>query len=427
MRRIGIAMAITLSAASGTALAAGCAETNPSGPRLVIECAAQELYKLDGVTLWKTKLFSTSISDMFCNSPQTSLYGNAQTEMYAVGCKDQKGDYFSYDSFLAADEELKTRLGDAYKFMREGAYEVKLQELANFLATAAQETTKGEGKYQVDGLYQRYENGALLAANPQFADPVNNPEARGNCIDVPANPDYENAPQQSNAKDCRNQGLSSYKSTYYPFSTFAVAVTPDGKLVNTSVVVDSDFAYDTATNVVSKTGYPTLYTKKGGTYAPPSGYKWQYMNQIGDPGYWVGMGNLQLTGDSMMKFFGWYHQKVLSPAVAAADYMAFVKRYLGDGKLAWMGGLWYWNFRVKGEGAPNAHAILAGSTKDACHDIGIATRMVNGSCNDAWGRDLYYGYFKSTVFKLSSVAQTTPTGLSSYQCSVGLADYCMSK
>ena len=67
---------------------------------------------------------------------------------------------------------------------------------------------------------------------------------------------------------------------------------------------------------------------------PPSGYTWQFMNQIMPSAYWLGMGNLQLTGPSMTQFFGWYYQQVASPIQSTANMQAFVERYLTEGKLA---------------------------------------------------------------------------------------------
>jgi hypothetical protein len=151
------------------------------------------------------------------------------------------------------------------------------------------------------------------------------------------------------------------------------------------------------------------------------------MNQIIDPGYWIGMGNLQLTGVSMVQFFGWYHQKISTGApVAAANYQAFVTRYLTEGKLAWEGGLWYWNYRINGIGKPTLHSVLAGP-KPACHDIAITTKLVNGGCNDTWARDQYYNYFKTTVFGLCPKPKTPAppvVGVSSYICNDAILAYC---
>ena len=196
-------------------------------------------------------------------------------------------------------------------------------------------------------------------------------------------------------------------------------------LVNTSLVMDNADKYNTNSNTITNVGTPTLYA--GGTYAAPAGYTWQYMNQTIDPGYWIGMGNLQLTGVSMVQFFGWYHQHIIDGApVAAANYQAFVTRYLTEGKLAWEGGLWYWNYRINGIGKPTLHSVLAGEN-DVCRDIGITTKLVNGGCNDTITRDKYYNYFKTTVFGLSEkpvIPDPPVVDVNSYFCNDAILAYC---
>ena len=444
MKLFTIGTLFVLLALGGRASAApDCATATPipSGPSEVIACAAQQYSAkvvppkspaLTATQFWNTVLFNTKISDGFCNGTAPAALQKAQLAMYNAACGTEKGTYFSYANFLAADAEISAKLGGAYTFMRKGTkYEVRLQEFANFLATAAQETTKGDDqlKYTTDGLYFRYENGILQSTDPQW-----NPIPKGACRDVPANPDYTAANQSVAAADCRFKELDTFIPEYYPISTFSVAVKGTtvppllkDYLVNTSLVMDNADKYDTNSNTIENVGTPTLYA--GGTYAAPAGYTWQYMNQIIDPGYWIGMGNLQLTGVSMVQFFGWYHQKISAGApVAEANYQAFVTRYLTEGKLAWEGGLWYWNYRINGIGKPNLHSVLAGD-KDACHDIGITTKLVNGGCNDGGPRDLYYNYFKTTVFGLSGTAKPQPpdppvVGVSSYICSDAILTYC---
>ncbi len=412
------------------------ADPAPSGPSEVIACAAQQYSAklvppksppLDAATFWETVLFSTKLTDGFCKGAAPAVLQKAQLAMYTAACGSQKGTYFSYANFLAADAEISAKLGGAYTFMRQGTYEVRLQEFANFLATAAQETTAGDWglKYTTDGLYFRYENGILQSTDPQWVTPPYTPPYMGSCRVVPANPGYTATTQSVAAADCRFKGLDAFIPEYYPISTYSVAVkgtVPADYLVNTSLVMDHADKYDTNTNTIANVGTPTLYA--GGTYAAPAGYTWQYMNQIIDPGYWIGMGNLQLTGVSMVQFFGWYHQKISAGApVEAANYQAFVTRYLTEGKLAWEGGLWYWNYRINGIGKPTLHSVLAGKN-DACRDMGITTKLVNGGCNDGGPRDLYYNYFKTTVFGLSGTAVTAPGGVSSYTCSDAILAYC---
>lgn len=414
------------STVGASAFAATCAEQNPEGPRAVIECFAKSLETpMSAVDFWNTKLFSSATRDKFCVNPVTFIpvVQKAQREMYEIACGSQKGTYFDFENFASADEVLKAKLGAKYQFMRLGTFAVKIQELSNLLATAAQETTGGAwpNPYETDGFFYRYENGPLQSADPAYMNPT-----MGSCYVYAANPNYSGLNARTPADNCRTLGLDGFYTEYYPLSAYAVAI-KDGSnsKVNTSVVMYEDQKYDTATNVITKAGKPTLYP--GGTFAPPAGYTWQYMNAIIQPGYWVGMGNLQLTGDSMVKFFGWYYQNIASPTQSDADYQAFVKQFLTDGKLAWMGGLWFWNYRIAGQGFTSLNSVLAGSTKDACHDIGITTYMLNGGCNDSPERVKYYNHFKSNVFKQPGTAQSATyngVSVSSYACSPELYAYC---
>ena len=356
--------------------------------------------------------------------------------MFAV-CSTKPGDYFSYANFLAADQAISAKLGAAYTFMRVGAYNDKLQEFANFLATAALETTGNSGgpnSYQNDGLYFRYENGALQ--NNTDPDPKKIPPAKGSCNDFPVNPNYY-TPLQNPVTGC-NIGLANFKTGYYPLSTFVVAVKTGGTLVNTALVMDHDGQYTTATNIISFNGFPKMLLKWpgelnnpptppfDGSYVAPDGYTWQYMNQIISPGYWLGMGAIQLTGDTMAKFFGWYYQKIFADTpFAEADFPDFVQNFLTDGKLGWEGALWYWNFRINGYNKPNLHSILTGP-KPACHDIAITTYMINGGCNNFDQRKEYYDYFKTTIFGLSNTPVDGPSGsgVSSYTCNAAILTYC---
>ncbi len=435
MKLFTIGTLFVLLALGGRALAdPDCATANPvpSGPSEVIACAAQQYSAgkalspaLTATDFWNTVLFNTKTSDGYCKGAAPAALQKAQLAMYTAACGTEKGTYFSYENFLAADEEISAKLGGAYTFMRQGTYEVRLQEFANFLATAAQETTAAdwELKYTTDGLYYRYENGILQSTDPRHSS------AKGSCRVVPANPGYTATTQSVAAADCRLKGLDTFIPEYYPISTYSVAVKGTtvhpllkDYLVNTSLVMDNADKYDTNSNTIANVGTPTLYA--GGTYAAPAGYTWHYMNKIIDSGYWIGMGNLQLTGVSMVQFFGWYHQKISTGApVAEANYQAFVTRYLTEGKLAWEGGLWYWNYRINGIGKPNLHSVLAGE-KAACRDMGITTKLVNGGCNDGGPRDLYYNYFKTTVFGLSHLPVTAAGGVSSYTCNDAILTYC---
>ncbi len=322
-----------------------CPKSN--GPAEILDCFAKaKTDKKSGKALWESLFFDPRSVDHYCSSetiPPNPAPNTILKQYFTAFCGSSKDQYFSYEKFIAADRALASRLGAAYQFMRSGDTDLKLQELANFLATAAQETT-GNGafeaitKYTADGLYFRYEAPYTLVQ----------------CFSAPANPDFIGQEQIVKAEGCDTLGTGSFKTQYYPFSTYVVAQRLDSTRVSTQFVMDKDCKYaltDLVSDVscwdpsINASALPTLL---GGRSKPPEGYQWQYMNQILDPGYWVGMGNLQLTGVNVFKFFGWYYQNLVTPKVQDADFPAFVERYLHDGELAWMGGLWYWNYRISG-------------------------------------------------------------------------------
>lgn len=416
MKYLNIYLSMASLLANNSMVFATCADDNPQGPDAVISCAASLAGYASAEDFWNNKLFSPITLDGYCNkSTIPSGLTTAQTTLYNTSCTQQKGSYFSYASFIAADAKMKDALGDAYQFMRNSSYAVNTAELSNFLATASQETT-GNGllpiKYQQDGLYFRSEY-SYLSANT--------------CYVYPDNPNWVGA-GKTLGTNCGTKALSDYYTNYYPLSTYAVAINSDSPpLVYTKFVMDNDGQYNLNVSpmTVNFPGFPTLYS--GGTYSPPDGTEWQYMNQMLDFGYWIGNGNLQLTGVAMTQFFGWYYQNLADGhPVDFANFNTFVEQYLGDGELAWLGGLFYWNVRVQGYGKPTLHAVLTGS-KEACHDIGLTTYLINGGCNDYNERTLYYKYFKTDVFKQSSegVPYTYDGKTSnSMVCSANLGAYC---
>jgi len=417
MKSFTIGTVFVLLALSGK-LWADCVTDNPKGPSAVITCAAKEYLERhpdakktvhDAATFWNHILFSEAVMDKSCSktAPDPTTQ-KAQAEMFDQVCDTQKGTYFSYDNFIAADEAISTKLTTGYAFMRSDDYNLNLKELANFLATAAQETTGAiEGnpnKYKTDGLYWRYETDFLLSV-----DPTNKPQLDiGSCKTYTANPGYI-SPGGTAVTGCYLLGLDKFKTNYYPLSTFVVAIKTGTKLVNTALVMAMDMQYNTADNTINWKGPPgdpknaINFPIPERYYPAPEGYTWQFLNQVIDPGYWVGMGAIQITGDSMPKFFGWHYQNIASGApVPEADFPAFVKQFLTDGQLGWEGSLWYWNFRINGANKPTLHKVLTNTNKPACQDIAITTAMTNGGCNHSEFRALYYDYFKTTVFGLSN-------------------------
>lgn len=400
---------------NSTAFATTCADENPQGPAAVITCAATLAGFNTAEEFWNQKLFSPITLDGYCKKGSAASFTTAQSALYNLSCTSEAGSYFSYKSFIEADNKMKQKLGNNYNFMRNTSYALNTAELANFLATAALETT-GNGvlpiKYQQDGLYFRSEYSYLAADT---------------CFTYPANPKWTGEGKVSGT-DCGKKSLEDYYTNYYPLSTYAVAV--KNNATYTQYVFDQDAQYnlDVTPMTVTFSGWPNLYTAQGGTVPPPAGYTWQYMNNTIKKGYWIGNGNLQLTGVAMTQFFGWYYQNLADVApVQAANFDDFVATYLKDGKLAWLGGLFYWNVRIQGYGKPTLHTVLTNNNKPACHDIGVTTYLINGGCNNDNERVLYYKYYKTNVFKQSSEGvSVTIEGkeLNSMVCSQDLSTYC---
>lgn len=433
---------VVLFGATNMVYATDCASLNPQGPQAILECIAGN-HNQTAENYWNNILFSSSYAlDKFCQNEVPSDSTQAQREMYAVGCSFQKGSYFSYANFIAADQNMRNKFGSNYTFLRSSDYTINLKEFANFLATLAQETT-GQlpgMKNQNDGLYFRYENGALGPSS---------------CYDYQANPTDKAGIEGSN---CANLSLSNYKTVYYPKSSYVMAVdSSNTSNIYTGYVFDGDGEYMLNTSPVSimfpgipdiiaslpqykdvatKLADPLVVASWGNTL---NGFQWQYMNQLIKPGYWIGMGNLQLTGDSMTKFFGWYNQSFLGTPIASANLQSFVERYLQDGVLAWEGGLWYWMYRVNGYQNPTLHSIISASPKSACHDIAISTMMVNGGCNNYYdagvgtdagtGRKVYYDFFLGKFgMKMEAVKYMLgDTEYNSLECNDQIYEYCVPK
>lgn len=417
---------------------ADCASQNPQGPAAILTCIS-ETHGMTPEAYWNNVLFSSNLAlDKFCQTSLPSNATQAQVEMYAVGCSMQKGSYFSYNQFIAADSAMRAKFGNNYTFLRNSDYATNLKEFANFLATLAQETTGmiPGMKNQNDGLYFRYENGAL------------GPTA---CYNYKDNPNAS-AFDRTLGSNCNAKGLTDYYTGYYPYSGYVIAnLISNPTNIYTGYVFDKDGEYmlnQSPVNVMFP-GVPSIVSSMSpdsSSLANPLivgswssllvGYQWDFMNTQMAPGYWVGMGNLQLTGDSMIKFFGWYYQNSAldssSGAIESANLQNFANMYLQNGTLAWEGGLWYWMYRVNGYNLPTLHSIISNSPKAACHDIAISTMMVNGGCNnyineDGTGRKAYYQFFLSK-FGLAMEPIEYQYGGQTYnslQCNDAIYNYCV--
>ncbi|MCX7124400.1 MAG: hypothetical protein NTU49_01340, partial [Gammaproteobacteria bacterium] len=187
--------------------------TNPQGPGPVITCAAA-VFNMTAEDFWNKKLFHPTTLDGFCvKNALPAGSSTSQATMYnTLACPNERGSYFSYNKFIAADAAILAAVGaNNYKFMRSNSYALNLTELANFLATAAQETT-GNGilpkSYEQDGLYFRYEDSFLSGTS---------------CYNYPANPNWTGT-GQTIGTGCSTLALANYYTNYYPLSTYIVAV-----------------------------------------------------------------------------------------------------------------------------------------------------------------------------------------------------------
>ncbi len=298
-----------------------------------------------------------SYLDNFAVKPNPTNLKSGQQKIYHKDFCDcdecEKGTYYSYENFVAALEPGYFN-NEKAKFCCEDhmTTEDRLLELAEFLATVASETTGGS-THTNDGFYWRYENGALDGAD----------------MDVP--------PKEGH---------------YVPPEGWKVArSTKDETLLNTQIFWGSYAANQANEYYPAETPCKVIWQKD---VKVPDGYELCNMNEIIQKGYWVGMGPTQLTGDTMFGFFGWYHNNVEKKE--AADYAAFVQKYLKAGELGFLGALWYWNAREAGNSAlyRTVHEAVTLEGHKVCHGISCATLMVNGGCNDfSNNRLLHFLYF----------------------------------
>lgn len=165
-------------------------------------------------------------------------------------------------------------------------------------------------------------------------------------------------------------------------------------------------------NKVNLATSPNTWSWSQGETAP-SGYELKKLTEVAADHFWVGMGPKQLTGSSMMEFFGWYYNNISPTVEKDADLEAFIGQFLSDGKLAFEGGMYYWMYRVNGSGRPTLHSVLSGKGI-ICHDAAITARLINGGCNnylptpDGPGRVGYYSYIHNQVYN-TAIDSTTVT------------------
>lgn len=106
------------------------------------------------------------------------------------------------------------------------------------------------------------------------------------------------------------------------------------------------------------------------------------------------MGPIQLTGGSLIEFFGWYNNNIIESALPDYNVNNFVQEYMQDGEMAFTGAFWFWMVRVGGINYATLHQVVTNPNKPVCHDIGVVTRIINGGCNGYNPERLnYYKYF----------------------------------
>lgn len=380
---------------------------NPCGPLQILECAgklnnrhqtAEEAYN--------SLIFGTNTADKFCRTKHTeavitplqNLYFDGFCSQPSPGAKNYP--YSSYNNFLAAYTEMQAKLPNFGSFACIGDKSLDNKEMANFFSTITQETT-GQITKNNDGVYYRYENQSLVKCYMDWKYdagrwlPVLASEYQ--CKDLDSKTGYWG--------DARLNVIMVNRSTkaVYTKAYWNNANISDGKVTG---------------NKVDLTQSPIVWSWNDNTPVPDPGYEFVYLTDAMNAGYIIGMGQIQLTGSSMMEFFGWYYNHLAPVSQNEADLNGFIQRFLVDGQLAMEGSFFYWMYRTNGSGRPTLHQVLAG-TGTVCHDAAIASRVVNGGCNDYQssvdaqgalhpGRIGYYQYFLETVFGQTEQRVTYP-------------------
>lgn len=355
--------------------------TNPCGPDDVLYCAGQGANpKLTAQQVYDQLVSKSGTSqDAFCTTCSTKPTSDTLSTLQKQFCTDycnSPGSYYSYTNFTNAYKAMQGA-DSSFSIACSGSTDDKKKELANLLTTWAQETTNGTS-YTNDTLYYRYESPALAGCKDAATCKTNY---------------YIQADYTVVAYDTTNKKV--YTGYYFNSGTINADGTVSGMKVTLTGAGPSTWSW-------------------ADSMAMPSGYTAKKLTDINVPeGYWIGMGNVELTADSMMGFFGWYYNHLASPTQTSADLFSFIKDYLNDGQKSFEGAFWYWNYRVNGRDPntnlsfPTIHKVMATSTAKACHDIAIPTYMVNGTCaTDINGgnfptRKTYYTYFLSTVLGLT--------------------------
>ncbi len=348
----------------------------PCGAAELVLCAANNI-KVTPEDFFNQKLFSYANIDGFCKNQDNVQVKTAQQKFFFDRfCAKLNTSNLSYKNFIMAANHFPT-------FACAGDLNNRYKELAAFLTTISQETSSRLYNYTNDGLYFRYENSALKGKT------INN------------------------------------KTNYFPKSDFIVAVDDNGNVYSRTLwygKISGALAYDLTT---------TPENISWGDIDIPKNYAAKKLNEIVMPGYWIGMGPIQLTGAPLIEFFGWYNNTVLVNSRQRYNLNQFIESYMNNGEIEFSGAFWYWMDRIGGPGFKTLHQIVTDNNRRVCHDIGAVTPIVNGGCNGYNpGRINYYMYYcnlfdvdiNPVVFK--GIINNKAILLNSMECSKKIQFYC---
>ena len=326
------------------------------------------------------------------------------------------GTYFSYAIFLQAATILNSVTGRP-AFGGPGGFAcstsgssieqntaLSTQELAYYFASEAQETTSAALGYTTDGLYYRYENGALvgcqeLNCHTQYYPPPNN------YVGVST---YSPAPSQTLTYTPYLWLLANpYTATYYP----------QYQIANSPMTMEYGFPaiplLTTPPTAPNASNSQLYYVSKSMSPHLSDAHR---INETGIlyPGMYVGMGSLQLTGSSMFFYYVWFENNLITGApVLLANFLDFIGNptpkspttagFLRNGDVAFEGSFWYSIYRSIGINTstypglmiPTLHQLAMDINRPACGCVGAVTLMINGGCNDFDKRYKYSQYFSS--------------------------------
>lgn len=391
---------------------------NPCGPIEHLACLGDITNPSDASakTAFNQKIFNDGSSklrpndlDAYCLNAKTDPKVNSEVLNWYIDniCSKQKGNYPSYENFKAAYQsfqdakliKINELACQQQSFTTEPLKVTRLKEVATIFATITQETTGRKVDYTLgdlkailnEGLYYRFEAGALPST----------------CSFTGCKTPYFNQTSQMvvAAKQSDAGSWLVYTQAYWNSGSF----TSDRMQV--------------MGNKVDLASTPNSWRWSSGE-TPPPGFKFYQLTEVVPDYFWIGMGPKQLTGNSMMEFFGWYYNNLSQTKLQSADLKSFIIDFLTDGKLGYQGSLYYWMYRVNGSGRPTIHDTVSGPG-NVCHDIGLVTRLINGGCNQFDpgigsdnrpypGRVGYYYYFHTKLLNTQIVSQKQNYTDSSY-------------